>query len=150
MKLTLVIAMFVLSITLYGQKESSNQVEKQIKSVKIDLSEACNKEKTSWAVQDLPEYAGGKSKLIDDINQLLAIDKALTGKCYVSFLINCEGKASGFVITEGGMTNDLNKKVIKSLVKLQNWKPGKYDNENVDCTYTLRLAVQDGNLMLEN
>jgi hypothetical protein len=149
MKLTLVIAMFVWSITLYGQNESSNQVEKQIKSVKIDLSEACNKDKTSWAVQDLPEYAGGNKKLIDDINQVLAIDKSLTGKCYVSFLINCKGKASGFVITEGGMTNDLNKKVIESLVKLQNWKPAKYNNENVDCTYTLRLAVKDGYLMLE-
>jgi hypothetical protein len=150
MKLTLVLAMLILSITSYGQNESSNQVEKQIKSVKIDLSEACNKDKTSWAIQDLPEYVGGNKRLIGDLNHLLTIDKNLMGKCYVSFLINCEGKASGFIITEGDTTNDVNKKIIESLVKLQNWKPGKYNNENVDCTYTLRLAVKDGYLILVN
>jgi hypothetical protein len=150
MKLTLVLAMFVLSITLYGQNGSSNQAEKKIESIKIDLSEACNKDKTSWTVQDLPEYVGGNKKLIGDLNHLLTIDKDLTGKCYVSFLINCEGEASGFVITEGNTNNDLNKKIIESLVKLQNWKPGKYKNEDVDCTYTLRLVFKDGYLMLEN
>lgn len=149
MKLTLVLAMFILSITAYGQNESSNQIGRQIKSVKIDLREACDTAKTYWAVQDLPEYVGGNKKLIDDLNHLLIIDKDLTGKCNVSFLINCEGKASGFAIIEEGIKNDLNKKIIESLVKLQNWKPGRFNNENVDCTYTLRLIVKNGQLIIQ-
>ena len=150
MKLTLVLAMFILSMTIYGQIESSNQVERPIKSVEIDLSEACNKDKSSWSVQDLPEYVGGNNKLIDDLNQFLTIDNDLTGRCYVSFLINCKGKASGFKIIEGGINNVLNQNIIDSLIELQNWKPGKYENENVDCTYTLRLMVKNGQMIQED
>lgn len=128
-----------------GQSVTIIKNEKIVKQIDRDFTDACDKSKKSWVVHDLPVYKGGEAQLKKDIKNIVTIDKRISGAFNVHFLINCKGKASGFFIAEG-LSEKLNKDVIASLNTLQNWKPGKYKNENVDCTCTLKFIIESGSI----
>jgi hypothetical protein len=106
-------------------------------------SEACDTTLTYWAVETLPEYKGGFEKLLRDLNTNLNLEKHLNGRCRIDFMINCKGETSGFKF-DSSFDKEFGNKFTKTFSELQNWKAGKYRNENVDCSYTLILRIDNG------
>lgn len=99
-------------------------------------------------MEQIPVYSGGIKKLEIDLNELLSIEKELKGRLFISFTINCEGKAFGFQVVKGVDTG-FDKNVINAMEKLQNWDAGKQRNIEVDCTNIIRFSISRGKLKIE-
>lgn len=133
MKILLLLTAILLSCFAIGQDEIPAQ------------SEACDTSLTHWTADVLPAYEGGHEKLLHDLNNNLKSIKNINGTCRIDFMINCKGKAWGFKI-DSGLDSEFEDKFLNVFSDLQHWTPGKYNNENVDCSYTLFLAVENGRI----
>lgn len=104
---------------------------------------ACDTTLAYWTVQTLPEYKGGNEKLLRDLNNNLKLGKQINGTCRFDFMVNCKGKTWGYKF-DSGFDKKFENKFTETFSELQNWKPGKYKNENVDCSYSLILRIDKG------
>ena len=130
MKLILILFATSLSMFALGQDD-------------VSKNHACDTALTYWAVQTLPEYKGGNEQLLRDLNNTITLEKHLNGICRIDFLINCKGKTSGYRF-DSGFDKAFEKHFLKTFSELQNWKAGKHNNEDVDCSYTLVLRIENG------
>jgi hypothetical protein len=120
----LILFLFAISLSLFVLGQDDVTIK----------SGACDTTLTYWAVETLPEYKGGFEKLLRDLNTNLNLEKHLNGRCRIDFMINCKGETSGFKF-DSSFDKEFGNKFTKTFS--QNWKAGKYRNENVDCSYTL-------------
>ncbi|MFW5832307.1 MAG: energy transducer TonB [Prolixibacteraceae bacterium] len=94
-------------------------------------------------VDEMPEYPGGKEALFKFISENVqypenAKKEGVTGKVYVSFVVDKNGSVSDVEIARG-VDSELDKEAVRVLKKLEKWKPGKKDGELVKVGFTMPI-----------
>ena len=111
-----------------------------------------NKEKDVFViVEDMPVYPGGDEALRDDIAALVkypvvAKEKGIQGKVYITFIVNKKGKIEGTKIARG-VDPSLDKEALRVMNALdKTWKPGKQKGKAVKVSYTvpIKFALNGG------
>jgi len=103
-----------------------------------------NKNKVYFEEVDvMPEYPGGKDALFKFISENVqypenAKKEGITGKVYVSFVVDKDGSVNDVGIARG-VDSELDKEALRVIKKLKNWKPGKKEGELVKVGFTLPI-----------
>ena len=96
-----------------------------------------------FRVEKMPEFPGGEQALRMTIANTVkypveAQIHRISGKVYVSFVVNKMGYVTNPVIAKG-VHPILDKEAIRVISKLPNWKPGTKDGEPVNVSYTVPI-----------
>jgi len=115
---------------------------------KADHSE----DKPANIVEQMPQFPGGESALLNFIKENLKYPKAssaagIEGRVIIRFVVNREGSVTNVTVIRGldSLCNDEAVRVVKMMPK---WKPGMQQNSPVSVYYTLPIAYKlqkDGN-----
>ena len=95
-----------------------------------------------FKVDTMPEYRGGEEAFLKDVTAMVkypeeAIDKGITGKVYVSFIVNKEGKVKEISIAEG-VDPILDKEAWLAIIQLnKTWKAGINNGKTVNVFVTV-------------
>jgi hypothetical protein len=126
------------------QPQQTIFTEEGRRTVFADISEACNSE-VFIVLPAPPAYQGGPTQLEDDLNAILTLPDDLNTKVRYWLTVNCNGKAFGFqplLELEAMYHSDL----IAALEQLQNWQPGFFKGNAVDCTIAISLKIRRGSI----
>jgi TonB family protein len=96
-----------------------------------------------YEVDEMPEYPGGELALRKDIAGNVkypekAKNQRISGKVYVSFVVNKKGKVVEPTIARG-VNPLLDKEALRVIGELKTWKPGKEDGKPVKVQYTVPI-----------
>lgn len=103
-----------------------------------------DKSEVYFVVEDMPEFNGGDvRKFSEYISETLkypedAKKKNITGKVFVSFIVNKEGSVEKVKILRG-VNPVLNKEAISVVKNSPKWKPGKHRGENVKVSFIVPI-----------
>lgn len=94
-------------------------------------------------VDQEPEFQGGIKALQKHISMSVkypkqAQEKGITGKVYVTFVINKAGEVNQVKIARG-VAPSLDAEAIRVIKSLPNWRPGIKDGKPVDVSYTMPI-----------
>ncbi|MDB5003533.1 MAG: energy transducer TonB, partial [Mucilaginibacter sp.] len=95
-------------------------------------------------VEVMPEPYGGAAAWAKFLQKNLqypgeAVDKGISGKVWVSFVVEKDGRLSSFVI-EKGAGYGMDEEALRVLKKAPAWKPGMQNGQPVRVKYTLPLS----------
>jgi protein TonB len=96
-------------------------------------------------VQIMPEFPGGKTEMTKFIQKNLvipqiAIESGISGKCFVGFIVNEDGKISNIEILKGVPgCPECDKEVIRVIKLMPTWEPGKQNGRAVKVYITLPI-----------
>lgn len=98
------------------------------------------------AVELMPEFPGGTTAMMEYISKSLkypsdAFEAKITGKVFVSFVINEKGKVTEAKVLRGIGTS-CDKEAIRVVNEMPDWKPGRQDDKPVKVKYTLPIAFK--------
>jgi bla regulator protein blaR1 len=98
------------------------------------------------AVENMPEFPGGKGAMAEWIAQNLkypaeAIEKNQEGIVRVRFVINLEGKV-GEVVALRSENPVLDKEALRVISSMPDWKPGKQSGKAVDVYYMVPVEFK--------
>lgn len=137
---------FLLCCSLLGHAQSiSINTPNGKKTLYADKSKACNKDLIFMVSAERPEFDKSHGELDDRLSTLINFDKSVTGPMIIWFVINCDGESYGFQLIKG-INEEVNKKIVDGLTKLQGWKPGKQDGKPIDSIYNLSLEIKKGKI----
>ena len=115
----------------------------------IYAQEKSKKETALINVDEMPEYPGGmeglKAFIQEEINYPETAKKnGITGKVFVSFVVDKNGKVTNTKITKS-VDPSLDKEAIRVIGQLHKWKPGVKDGKavNVELTLPILFALDD-------
>lgn len=91
----------------------------------------------------MPEFKGGKAKLIEYITNNFKYPKSarrdkIEGKVIVDFLITEEGKITDVKIKKG-VRQDLDNEAMRLIREMPRWNPGELNGKNIHVSYTLPI-----------
>ncbi len=94
-------------------------------------------------VENMPEYPGGKEALKNDIVKAIkypeeAKKNGISGKVFVSFVVNKEGKIEEPKI-ERGVDPLLDKEALRVVQQLKTWTPGSQRGIKVKVIFTVPI-----------
>ncbi len=96
--------------------------------------------------EQMPEFPGGVEALMDFVAKNVvypqeAMDKEISGRVYVSFVIEKDGSVNEVKVMKGigGGCDDEAVRVIKAMPK---WKPGKQDGKPVRVSYMMPIVFK--------
>ncbi len=94
-------------------------------------------------VENMPEYPGGKEALKNDIVKAIkypeeAKKNGISGKVFVSFVVNKEGKIEEPKI-ERGVDPLLDKEALRVVQQLKTWTPGSQRGIKVKVMFTVPI-----------
>ena len=96
--------------------------------------------------EQMPEFPGGVEALMDFVAKNVvypqeAMDKEISGRVYVSFVIEKDGSVNEVKVMKGigGGCDDEAVRVIKAMPK---WKPGKQDGKPVRVSYMMPITFK--------
>lgn len=97
-----------------------------------------------FLLEDKPEYPGGEAALLTYIAlntkyPQLAKENEITGKVFVSFIINQNGEVTN-VIIKRGVHPSLDEEAIRVVKTLPKWKPGKQRGKPVRVEYIIPIT----------
>lgn len=95
-------------------------------------------------VEEMPEYPGGLDAFKMDIIATVkypkeAKEKGISGKVYVTFVVNEQGKVSDAKIARG-VDPLLDKEALRVITELKTWKPGRENGKAVKVSYTAPIS----------
>jgi protein TonB len=98
------------------------------------------------AVETMPEFPGGTAAMMDYLSKSVkypsdALAVKITGKVFVSFVINEKGKVTDVKVLRGIGTS-CDKEAIRVVNEMPDWKPGVQNDEAVKVKYTLPIAFK--------
>lgn len=89
------------------------------------------------------EYPGGLGELRRLVSENtvypeIALEQGITGKSYISFIIDVDGTCKDFQVKKG-LPNcpDCDREAIRVLKLMQKWKPAKVNGKPVKTPYTI-------------
>lgn len=96
-----------------------------------------------FIVDEMPEYPGGDEALRKDISEIVkypveAQKNKISGKVYVTFVVNTEGKIVDSKIARG-VNPSLDKEALRVMNILKTWTPGKQNGKAVKVQYTVPI-----------
>lgn len=115
---------------------------KNIKTKKEDPNAIYNTE----GITDKPEYPGGMQNFYTFVSENFTTPKTpedvkLTGKVYITFIIEADGNLSNFkVLRDIGYGSG--EEAVRVLKLSPKWTPGKVNGEPVRTLYSLPIAIQ--------
>jgi len=121
-------------------------------SKKDTLTSYCIKDKDTTFIDPseviLPQFPGGLNAFSTYIRTnmkypISAIEAGISGKVYIKFTIEKDGKITNVVLLKG-MTDcyDCDKEAIRVISKMQNWVPGKNKDRPIKFYYTIPLMFK--------
>ncbi len=95
-------------------------------------------------VEHMPVFSGGDlqtwiNKHID--YPAVAQENGITGKVYISFVVNKKGKVESVKVLRG-VDPSLDKEAVRVIKSLPSWTPGKQRDKKVKVTYTVPINFQ--------
>ncbi len=96
--------------------------------------------------EQMPEFPGGEAALRSYLAKsirypLIAQENGVTGKVYVSFVINEKGGIEDVSLIRG-IDSSLNKEALRVVRSLPTWKPGKQGGKAVKVRYTVPIVFE--------
>ena len=103
-------------------------------------------EPTFIAVEQMPEFPGGQEGLVNYLVENLnypekAKAKKITGKVYVSFVVEKDGSISNVKVLRD-IGYGCGEEAVRVVKAMPRWKPGMQRGKNVRVQYTLPLNFQ--------
>lgn len=95
-------------------------------------------------VEHMPVFSGGDvQKWINKHTKypVIAQENGITGKVYISFVVNKKGKVEKVKILRG-VDPSLDKEAIRVVKSMPGWKPGKQRDKAVNVSYTVPINFQ--------
>jgi len=94
-------------------------------------------------VEEMPEFPGGeqacKNFIVRNLKYpLVALNKGKTGKVFVTFIVNKNGKVENAQVIRG-IDPALDGEVVRVVNSLPDWKPGMQRGTAVDVVYTMPI-----------
>lgn len=95
-------------------------------------------------VEVIPEFPGGEKALLKFMGDNIqypgqAWDFSITGKVYVSFVINEQGKTESIRIMHS-LGYGIDEEVIRVIGLMPDWKPGRYHNQKVKTSFVMPVS----------
>lgn len=94
------------------------------------------------------QFPGGVLEMIRHIQKKLvypqvAVENGYTGKCYLQFVVDTEGKISSVKVLRGVPScPECDKEAIRVLKGMPNWNPGKIQGRDVSSYFTMPIDFQ--------
>ncbi|MCE1199370.1 MAG: TonB family protein, partial [Marinilabiliales bacterium] len=113
-------------------------------SDKAEKKSATDPKEVFVVVEEMPEYPGGQNALIDYLVKNLkypeeAKKAGITGKVFVTFVVNAEGKVENAKIARSASPS-LDAEALRLVGQMPDWKPGKQRGVAVSVAYTLPIS----------
>lgn len=129
----LILICLMLSISTKAQTDFSNTHSR-------DSSKNLKQEVIFTTVEQMPEFPGGQEKLNKFLLQIkyprAARKKGVSGKVYVTFVVNSDGKINNVKILRG-LGYGLDEEVLRVVNKMPDWIPGKQNGKEVNVQFNL-------------
>ena len=98
------------------------------------------------AVETMPEFPGGTTAMMEYLSNSVkypsdALAVKITGKVFVSFVINEKGKVTDVKVLRGIGTS-CDKEAVRVVSEMPDWKPGIQNDETVKVKYTLPVVFK--------
>ncbi len=96
-------------------------------------------------VEHMPVFSGGDlQRWINKHTNYPAVaqENGITGRVYVSFVVNKKGKVVNVKIARSGGDPSLDKEALRVISSMPGWKPGKQRDKAVKVTYTVPINFQ--------
>jgi len=111
--------------------------------VAVNSKSQQTKEGIFVVVEEMPEFPGGDQACKDFIARnlkypLVALNNGKTGKVFVTFIVNKNGKVENAKVIRG-IDPALDAEVVRVVNSLPDWKPGKQRGKSVDVAYTMPI-----------
>jgi TonB family protein len=95
-------------------------------------------------VEEMPEFPGGSSALLDFINKNMlypqeAREKGEQGRVVVEFVVTQEGRIINPKIVRN-VSESIDKEALRVISLMPHWKPGKQNGRPVNVRYNLPLT----------
>lgn len=100
-------------------------------------------EEVFFIVEDMPEFPGGEQAMREFIAReikypVIAQEKGIQGKVYVTFVVGTDGNVKDAKIARG-VDPSLDAEALRVVGKMNGWKPGKQRGEVVNVSYTVPI-----------
>ena len=142
---------------LFSQPESVNAIE-QPSDGKVTDFVANNQTETPatapsdttqvyQAVEQMPEFPGGSNGLMTYLRNSIiypqeARDANIQGKCFVTFVVDSNGKIKDARVQKSSGNEALDKESVRVVESMPRWTPGKQNGKNVAVQYTLPIMYR--------
>jgi TonB family protein len=99
-------------------------------------------------VEEMPEFPGGAMEMMRFIQKnivypQMAKEAGLSGKCFLKFVVNTDGRISDIEILKGiSKCVACDKEAVRVVSIMPKWKPGKQNGEVVSCFFDLPINFQ--------
>ena len=129
----LILNFLMISVFAKAQTDSSN-------THSTDSSKDQKHEIIYTIVEQMPDFPGGQEKLNKFLLQIkyprAARKKGVSGKVYVTFVVNSDGKIKNVKILRG-LGYGLDEEVLRVVNKMPDWIPGKQNGKEVSVQFNL-------------
>ena len=133
-------------VGLIDAGDNANQAQQEFTRVEVTEEEEAKEEEVFLVVEEDPEYPGGMEELYKFVGKnlqypALAKENNITGRVYVSFVVEKDGSVSKVKVLKeigGGCGNEA-MRVVKMMPK---WKPGKQHGRAVRTQFTLPVMFE--------
>jgi TonB family protein len=138
--------MTIRTIVIVGALIITSQVKAQISTIKSgpDTVKQDDSSKLIFSkVEVMPEFPGGEDALLDHIIKNIkypdkAKDNGVSGKVYVSFVIDTVGKVTDVKILRG-IGGECDEEAIRVIRMMPRWTPGYQNGKSVNVMYNLPI-----------
>lgn len=94
----------------------------------------------------MPEYPGGMQAMMNFLGENVkypedAMEKNISGKVYVSFVVEKDGSVSEAKVVKG-VCESIDNEALRVVNAMPKWTPGKMDGKNVRVKYTLPFTFK--------
>lgn len=98
------------------------------------------------APEVMPEYPGGMQAMMSFIGENVkypedAMEKNISGKVFVSFVVEKDGSVSEAKVVKG-VCESIDNEALRVVNAMPKWTPGKMDGKNVRVKYTLPFTFK--------
>lgn len=99
------------------------------------------------AVEQMPEFPGGSNGLMTYLRNSIiypqeARDANIQGKCFVTFVVDSNGKIRDARVQKSSGNEALDKESVSVVESMPRWTPGKQNGKNVAVQYTLPIMFR--------
>ncbi|MBQ4063900.1 MAG: TonB family protein [Bacteroidaceae bacterium] len=98
-------------------------------------------------VEQMPEFPGGTNGMMTFLRNsiiypLEARDANIQGKCFVTFVVDSNGKIKDARVQKSSGNEALDKESVRVVESMPRWTPGKQNGKNVAVQYTLPIMFR--------
>lgn len=138
-KIYVLIIILLTSVSVYSQ----DKADKYTAFIKNGIEYKTDGKDTIIIVDPMPEFKGGKEKLVEYISNNVKYPKTsrkdkVEGKVLVSFIVAADGTIVEAKILKG-VRHDLDNEALRVVRKMPKWEPGKQHGKAIQVSYTLPI-----------